>query len=71
MSDPQNLVPLKLVPGLVPGSPCVDTIRNWIAPGVRGRVLPAYMRGGRIFVDPADVAAFITRPVTQEAAHAS
>jgi hypothetical protein len=65
MSDPSNLVPLKEVPQLVPGCPHLQTVRRWIRSGVRGRLLPASMRGGRIYVDPAEVATFVSIPVRQ------
>ncbi len=57
--DLNRLVRLSEVPELVPGSPHISTIRRWSLRGVRGRKLKTYMRGGRVYVDPKDVEAFI------------
>ena len=54
-----DLIPIKDVPALVPGNPCLRTVRIWYSRGVRGRKLPTVLRGGRIFVSRAAVAEFL------------
>ncbi len=59
MSNVANLIPLSAVPELVPGTPCIATVRRWCSRGVRGRRLSSVMRGGRIFVDKNAVSDFL------------
>lgn len=53
-----SLVPLSAVPGMLPGRPCLATIRGWYTRGIRGQRLPIVMVGGRIFVDPVQLLRF-------------
>ncbi|MSR59066.1 MAG: DUF1580 domain-containing protein [Planctomycetaceae bacterium] len=59
MSD---LVPLAAARTLVPGSPCVATLRRWASSGVRGRKLDTVLRGGRRYVSPAALEQFVHSP---------
>lgn len=59
MSDLKSLIPLRDAPAFVPGPPPhISTLRRWYTVGVGGRRLPHYMRGGRVYLNPADVVAF-------------
>lgn len=63
-----DLIPLAEARNLIPGAPCLATIRRWIYVGVRGKILPTRLVGGRRFVSRAAIAEFISGPEDQGAA---
>ena len=54
-----NLIPVDQAPQLLPVSVTAETIRRWGRRGVGGQQLPLVKIGGRLFVRPSDLAAFV------------
>lgn len=60
-ADPNDLVPIARAPALFASRPCVQTIRNWINDGIKGRRLRAVRIGVKIYISRGAAADFILR----------
>lgn len=56
-----DIVPIKAIPSFIPepDRPTLQTVRRWVARGVRGRKLATKKRGGRVYVSLTDLVAFL------------
>ena len=59
MSETERLIPLRQVGEHVPTRPCYQSVLRWATRGVRGRVQPSRLIGGRRFVELHDLRRFM------------